>query len=114
VNYGGPIFAFSLGYPPSSTGDQFGVDAIVNGSITRPYTAPSNISRGVWHTVDIIMKPLNPGGFCHVWMNGVQIANINSGFYANSGYWWKVGLYRGGITDQIQVGRYRNLLLRLT
>jgi hypothetical protein len=122
INLGGPPLEFNLGGDnggtgPSPSGDNFCVDAALGGSLANRYRVNSNISRGVWHTIDLIAKPQQTSGaLLEIWLDGAQIINSTSApyFYGNRAYWWKVGLYRGGRKDQTQVARYRNLLVTMT
>lgn len=112
-----PPFEFNLGgdatHSGQAGGDALNVDYFNGTSFLNLYKAGSNISRGVWHTVEVILKPNGnaSGGIIQVWIDSVQVVNqTNLTFFDTPPYYWKMGMYRGETEDQTQVLQYRNLL----
>lgn len=86
-----------------------------NPAIVDAYIASSNITRGVWHTIDVnaFVNNANAGSL-QVWIDGVSVVNLSS---INLGYGFKYyteyGIYRGQSSTDIEAIRDRNMLLSL-
>lgn len=111
---GPPVHENLLG--SASGGDTFNV--WYNTATAIAYAGTSNISRGTWHTVDVIMKPTSSGtgSILQIWFDGTQVVNLTN-LHGTTPYYWKMGWYRGPAPpgpDQDQTIRYRNFLSVLT
>lgn len=118
---GQPPFFSNLGsVDGNGPGDGYvvGTVPVGGGSPNFIYDSNSNMARGVWHTVDIIIKPASSGSIAKVWLNGTQIVNTadNPVMHGQPSYYWKMGIYRGptGTQTQTQLIRYRNFICVMT
>jgi hypothetical protein len=94
-------------------GDQLCVD-IYDGSIfSQKYRDSSgNLTRGSYHTFDIIIKAHATAGILQMWIDGTQVVNYSGALFETAPYYWKFGMYRGPTPgeDQTQNYKIRNFL----
>ncbi len=79
------------------------------------YAGTVALTRGVWHTYDLILRP-GAAGTAQTWIDGVLVNNTSGGFGGpgRQPYFWKMGIYRGPdqpTQNQTQTVRYRNFLI---
>ncbi len=115
------IYGMNLGV--NGIGDACNFVYVAGGSNTYPNQGTSPLSRGTWHTMDIILKTgASPNAMLKVWLDGVQAVNATGvGIYGSTNvldtYYWKMGIYMGtnnppaqiGTPDRAQTVLYRNV-----
>lgn len=112
-----PYNQFLGNWSSNSHAEAFTATIKSNGTQTDAYEGSSDLTRDVWHTLDIKLKLVAAGGttgLLQTWLDGIQVINYSGDVGGIAPYHWKLGLYRGGTLDQTQVALYRNFQMRIT
>ncbi len=111
-----PYNQFLGSWASSAHAESFAITIKSSGTQTSAYEGSVNLTRDVWHTVDLIIKCVasGSGGIAQTWLDGTQVLNFSGNISGVSPYFWKFGLYRGDTLDQTQVALYRNFQMRIT
>ena len=107
----GDRFYVSLGYWYAALG------ALSNGTIvwTDVYIAPSNITRGVWHTLEIeLTSNNNPGaGIFKCWVDGLSVVNYTGRLGYGTAMYPGFDIYRSSVPET-QTIHFRNIIQVMT
>jgi hypothetical protein len=83
----------------------------LNVSYGQVYMDPNDIVRGHNYAMCLQIKFDSVNGYARVWRDGVQIVNYTGPLGFGQPVYWKMGIYRGTTTNDVQAADYQNFVI---